>query len=202
MRMEQYLEELAASRFAEGHTRIAMSVYNHAYANHYCHRQWQQHHALYVERDGASGPAGGGGGNGGGGNGGNGGNGDAEFCAGDYAMKAILENPKCDRRIGTGDVRILLRNKLMHRGVTKVAQVVNDAVDKLVEAGLVTKAAENEDAQASDPAHAEEPARVTRRPHGRKVSHFKKVVSVDNLSDGARELLTRLQVSTDCFGRS
>ncbi len=198
MRMEQYLEELPAIRFAEGHTRLAMSVYNHAYANHYCHRQWQQHHALYVERDGASGAAGGGGGSGGGGDdgGGNAGSrlgGNAEFLVDEFVMKAIWENPRCNRQVSTSDVRIWLRNKLMHRGVKNVANVISAAVEKLVEAGVVTKADDK------DPVPAEESTSSKGQPRGRRVILFKKEANFGNLSEGARELLSRLQVSADCF---
>ena len=187
MRMEQYLEELPACRIAEGHTRLEMSVYNHAYANHYCYRQWQQHHALYMERDEVGDAASGGGRGGSGGSGGTGGN--AGLTEGDFVMKAMLEAPRFRGRVSTGDMRMWLRNRLMHRGVKDVAKAISAAAEKLVEVGVLTA--------ASVP--AAEPTALTRRPRGRRVSLVQKASNFGTLGVPARELLSRLKVSAECF---
>jgi hypothetical protein len=125
MRMVQYLESLACfGHLPAAHARLEMSLYEHAYAIHYCRRQWAIHHGLYLARVSceddvvAQMPR-------------------AELPVPQLTQKLILENPRCKGQVNTRDARVWVRNKLMSRGVTEVANVVHDAVQSLHEAGVV-----------------------------------------------------------------
>lgn len=125
MRMVQYLESLARfGHLPAAHARLEMSLYEHAYAIHYCRRQWAIHHGLYLARVSceddvvAQMPR-------------------AELPVPQLTQKLILENPRCKGQVNTRDARVWVRNKLMSRGVTEVANVVHDAVQSLHEAGVV-----------------------------------------------------------------
>ena len=65
------------------------------------------------------------------------GGGYSDLTVDDFVMKSILEHPRAKGEVSSSDVRDWLRNKLVHRGVRNVAEVINGSLEQLLVDGLV-----------------------------------------------------------------
>ena len=218
MRMIQYMETGAANvpQTEAPASRLQMSVYEHAYANHFCRRQWSLHHGLYVAS--------------------------AVVGSGTVAraphpalpvpqltQKLILESPRCRGWVTSADARSWVRNRLMHRGVTDVASAISDALHALQRAGVVAlderagsatppapvsrRVRQRQSSAAAQPrsdsqgasqgdsqATVAEQAESRRRPGGRATVRFSKRSWGDITSNAvAVQLLSELGVAADHF---
>lgn len=176
MRMCQYLESKAA--FAQGYNaadRCEMSLYELAHAAAGWVRQLEWHHGLYIAdladeaahgmrrcRPGQSGQP--------------------NLSNEAFCQRELLQDARCRGQVSTKDVRAWVRNKLTSRGVQDAKTCIANALQGLVDAGIVVEIAEDG------------------RRRGRQTKKFQKQpwAQIEN-HQPARELLQQLSVSADHF---